>query len=255
MSTYLLWILLSALTGNPILAGVVVLLVLFSMDRFTLRLFPDPVNWVRRWWRAGRLERRLASLPHDRTARRELAELLIRRGKYPRAVEVLRPNLEAGDEDTATLFAMGVACLGANHSAQGEKLLAHLEELQPNFRVGEVHLVLGRDFLRRREFAKARQALELLVTARTGTVEGRVLLAQALQGLGDDGAAALMKERAWAEYVAAPKFVRRKERRWAWRARPARPATYGLIVLLALVLLATWALPLLRSTVGPPYEP
>jgi hypothetical protein len=74
-----------------------------------------------------------------------------------------------------------------------------------------------------------------------------VLLARALDGLGDDGAAALMKDAAWDEYVSAPGFQRRKERLWAWRARPSRPATYLFITILALTLFATLAAPGLNA--------
>jgi uncharacterized protein HemY len=196
----------------------------------------------------------LLNNPHDRRARAELAEHYVARKKYQKAMDVLRPNLEAGDDDPAMVFTMGVACLGAGHAPQGEKLLAHVEELDPKFRLGEVDLARGTFRLERKDYAGAKEALERLVALRKGTVEGRVLLAAALEGLNEDGKAALLKDEAWAEYVASPGFQRRKERRWAWRARPSRPLAYLTAVLLGLFLFYKFVVPQLRAPEPTHYE-
>jgi tetratricopeptide (TPR) repeat protein len=234
MSSYLWWLMLTAVTGSPVGSAIILVLVWLVTDRFTLGVLPDPLRWVGRLGRELNLKRGLLNNPHDGRARLELAQLLVERRAHQRAVEVLRPNLEKGDEDVQTVFTMGAACLGAGYAPQGEKLLEHARELDPDFRVGEIDLVLGKGRLQRQDFAGAREALERLMRARSGTVEGRVLLARALAGLHDDGAAALMRDDAWKEYVAAPRFQRKKERLWAWRARPSRPLLYLAVVLLVL---------------------
>jgi tetratricopeptide (TPR) repeat protein len=200
-------------------------------DRFTLGVLPDPVRWVARLNREWHLQRVLLNNPHDRRSRLELAELLVGRRAFARAVEVLRPNLEQGDADVQTVFTMGWACVGAGYAQQGEQLLERAAELEPGFRVGEIDLVLGQGRLGRGDFAGAREALERLVRVRQGTVQGRVLLARALAGARDDAAAALMRDEAWTEYVGAPRFQRRQERWWAWRARPSRPLLYAALLL------------------------
>lgn len=248
MSTsWLWWIILSRLTGSPIGSAVFLLVVFYTLDRFTLGLMPSPVRWFLRLTRESKLKRMILNNPHDRQARRELAELYVLRRSYPAAVEVLRPNLEAGDDDHATVFTMGVACLGAGHHAQGEKLLAHLTELDHDFRVGEVDFALGRSRLDRKDFAGAKEALERALKIRRGSIEGRVLLASAMTGLKDDAGAALMRDQAWNEYVSAPGFQRRAERLWAWRARPSRPAIYAVLVALVLIVVGNWVLPSLAS--------
>jgi len=247
VSGYFQWIILSALTGSPIGSALFLIIFWFVVDRFTLGILPDPVRWVMRWRRAAHLERVLLGNPHDGRARLELAGLYVDRKKYARAVELLRPNVEKGDEDPQTLFTLGVGCLGAGYVQQGEKLLESVEAAQPGFRVSEVELVRGQFRLARKDFAGARTALEALVKARKGTIEGRVLLSQALIGLGDDGAAALMRDEAWAEYVSAPSFQRRKERWWAWRARPSRPLTYLLVAVLCLGSFVTVVAPRLNE--------
>ena len=247
MSGYFQWIILSAITGSPLGSAVALIVFWLVVDRFTLGFLPDPVRWVMRWRREGQLRRVLLGNPHDGRTRLELAQLYVERGKGKPAVEVLRPNFDTGADDIQSVFTMGEACLQAGYVDQGEKLLNHAEELNADFRVGEIHLVRGRQRLARGDFAGAKTALEALVKARRGTIAGRVLLARAHEGLKDDATAAMIKDEAWNEYVSAPRFQRRKERLWAWRARPSRPATYLLIFVLVFGLFVTVVAPKLSS--------
>lgn len=236
MSTWMMWLILSSLTGSPLLSLAVVVVLVWTMDRFTLQLLPRPLRFIHRWRRAGQLERTLMANTHDRRARFELAELRVGQGRYTAAVELLKPNLEAGDEDVDTLFLLGVAYLGAKEVAKGELLLDEAAKLNPDYRHGSIELERGRLRLACGDVKGSVEALERFVRGRHGTIEGRTLLAKALDKAGRDADAALMRDDAWKEYVAAPGFQRRRERMWAWRARPSRPITYAALVLVALVL-------------------
>lgn len=237
MSQWLQWIILSSITGSPLLSAVALIVFWWSVDRVTVRFLPNPLRWLRRWQRENALARLLRTNPHDRRARLELADLCIARKRYARAMELLRPNLEAGDDDASTLYAMGIACLGAGYADQGELLLSETEKSDPTFKLGQIDLERGRFRLARGDARGAREALERFLENRRGSVEGRVLLASALDALGDDGAAALMRREAWNEFVASPRFQRNIERAWAWRAKPSRPILYGVGLLLALTVM------------------
>ncbi|MFL5357932.1 tetratricopeptide repeat protein [Archangium sp.] len=235
-TSWLLWIVLSSLTGSPVLSALGVLGFVWVADRYTVGILPSPFRALGRWQRANKLQRMLHTNPHDRRARSELADLWVRRGRYAAAVEVLKPNLEAGDDDLTTLFVLGLAYLGAGDAARGELLLEEAAKLQPDYQMGVIDLERGRFRLARGDTKGAIEALERLRRARPGTVEGRVLLARALDRSGRDGEGALVREEAWKEYVAAPGFQRRRERLWAWRARPSRPIAYGVALLVVLAL-------------------
>lgn len=236
MTRWLLWLLLSSLTGSPILSLILLVALWWLSDRFTFRLLPDPLGAASRWRRRGQLQAALADNPYDRHARYELAELLLDAGRPRDAAQVLRPNVEAGDEDVHTAFIMGAALArggGEAEAAQAERVLAVARGIEPGFRLGVIDRELGRLRLSRRDFAAAREPLERFVEARPGTVEGRWLLSQALAGLGDAAGARRLREEAWAAYATLPRFRRRHERPFAWRARPWKPLATALLLLLA----------------------
>src|ERR1700722_5942704 len=102
MSRWLQWMILMSLTRSPVASIIILGLIWYGTDRFTLRLFPSPWRAFNRWRRSNRLRRTLMNNPNDRRARLELAELLLDRKRYAQAVDVLKPNAEAGDDDATT---------------------------------------------------------------------------------------------------------------------------------------------------------
>src|SRR6266540_1325728 len=53
MSRFLIWYLLSSLTGSPVLSALALIAFWWATDRFTFRILPDPLRMVGRWRRAG----------------------------------------------------------------------------------------------------------------------------------------------------------------------------------------------------------
>jgi predicted Zn-dependent protease len=239
MSQWMLWMLLSWITGSPITAFVILALAWLLGDRVTFRVLPDPLRAVERWRRRSALRRTLAGNPHDRRARLELANLLLDARRPGAAVEVLAPNVEAGDDDVHTSYAMGAALARTGAWDRAEPFLAAARAREPGFRMGEIDLEVGRMRLRRGDAAGAREPLARLVAERPGTVEGRYWLARALDALGDGPGAARVRADAWREFAALPRFRRQPERPWAWRIRPWRPALVAavLVAVLAALLL------------------
>lgn len=238
LSKLLLFYVLTWLTGSPLAAVGVLLLLWWLGDRATFKLLPDPLRPLARLRRRAALRDALRVNPHDRRARFELAELLLE-GRHPaRAVEVLRPNVEAGDEDARTAFVMGAALGRSGHAEAAESALEVVRAADPRFRAGELDLELGRQRLARGDLAGAAEALERLLVERPGTVEGRYWLARAREKAGDVAAGRRLREEAWREYAAMPRFHRRHERPFAWRANPWRPAaaTLGVAAIAALAL-------------------
>ena len=243
MSRWVLWYLLARLTGSPVGALVALVAIWWVSDRFTFRLLPDPSRLVARWRRRAKLRRTLAENRHDRRARFELAELLLEAHRPRQAAEVLRPNIEAGDDDVHTAFLWGAALARSGSHEQAERALAIAREAQPDFRSGEIDLELGQMRVARGDFARARESLERLLVVRPGTVEGRFYLARAVAGLGDATRARRIRDEAWHEYAGLPRFHRRQERPFAWRLKPWRPAAVLAAVVLVGAIGAYWIVP------------
>lgn len=234
------------MTGSPVLSAGILLAGYWLTDRFTLGILPDPFRLLRRWTRASQLRRTLALNPNDRRARLEWAEMLVERRHWRKALEVLKPNLEAGDDDPNTLFVMGVACLGTGHIAQGELFLDEAEARDAYFRMGEIHLERGRWRLRRNDAAGALAPLQKLCAMRPGSVEGKVLLAQVHEKLGDPASAAMARTNAWNDYAASPGYQRRRDRLWGWRAKPSRPLTWAALALVGALAMGKMVAPVIQ---------
>ena len=228
MTKWMSWLLLTLLTGSPFVSLLIILGAWLSLDRFTLQILPDPIQGFARTKRAGRLVRTIEHNPHDRRSRRELADIYVQQRRFAKADEMIRFNIEAGDEDPSTLFVAGVAKAGLRDRQPAENLLESLREKEPGYRMNAIDLELGRMYLALGDHAAA-AALERLCQARPGSVEGKALLARALKKKGELEKAREVAAQAWKDYVSAPGFQRRKERYWAWRLRPWRPALYGAV--------------------------
>jgi predicted Zn-dependent protease len=236
MSNWILWLVLTWLTGSPLTALVVLLVLWWLGDRATFQLLPDPLRGLHRRGRIAALRRTLAANPHDRRSRLELANLLLDARRPADAAEVLGPNVAAGDDDVHTSYAMGAALARSGAWDRAEPFLAAARARDPSFRMGELDLELGRMRVRRGDAAGALEPLRRLVETRPGTVEGRYWLARALETCGDGAGATRAREEGWREYAALPRFRRRQERPFAWRLRPSRPALVAVAVVLGLAL-------------------
>jgi hypothetical protein len=237
MTKWMSWLLLTMLTGSPFVSLLIILVAWLVLDRFTFRILPDPIQGFGRTKRARRLARTIDHNPHDRRARRELADIYVQQRRFKKADEMIRYNLEAGEEDPSTLFVAGVAKAGLRDRSSAESLLERLREKEPGYRMNVIDLELGRMYLALGEYEPAATSLERLCQARPGSVEGKALLARALRKQGELDRAKEVAAQAWKDYASAPGFQRRKERYWAWRLQPWRPALYGLVFMAAIFVL------------------
>ncbi len=233
-SNYLAFWIAYLLTGNPVAAALVVLALWAFADFQTTGVVRRAMRAARDWARGSKLSRALALNPHDRKARVDLGEILVRQRRCERAAEVLKPALEADPGDGAALFWMGRACLGIQRFEQGELFLETAAEAGAGTLPEDALLEMGRSRLERRDGARAAELLGRFLERRAHSVEGRVLLSRALALQGDPAAAARERDRGWSEYRTSPRYQRRAERLWAWRARPMRPIAYALLAAAAL---------------------
>ena len=180
--------------------------------------------------------------PHDRPARRALAELYIARRQYARAASVIEPALAAASGPNArpeagALLVAAQAYLGAGRLGEAGASLDAAGEVVRSAQRYDLALLTAQVLLAAGRKAEAVEAFQEAVTLSPGRVEPRVRLARALAAVERTDEAAAIRKDAWKVYTEAPFFQQRQERIWAWRANPARPATYAALVLSVSILL------------------
>jgi len=133
---------------------------------------------------------------------------------------------------------LGVACLATGRVREGEIFLGEVYEASPGYRDAAALLQLGR-FRVRRGDASGAEPLRRYLEAHPHHVEARFLLSQACILARDHAAAAAERARYWREYETELPYQRRRDRIWAWRARPSRPLIYAAAACCGIALVGT----------------
>lgn len=240
MTKFSLFWILWMVTGNPLVAIVVLLVAFALLDRFALGLTPP---WIKAWFRVGeasRLQAQVNANPHDKPARRALAELLVTRRRYARAVSVIEPAVaEAARPESGTLLIAAEAYLGQGDL---ERAGVCVEAAHAGARTNQyfaLALLTGRILEASGRLLEAQEAYAEAVSLSEGRVEPRFRLYRVLKRIERPVEAETARRGAWQAYVEAPFFQRRQERIWAWRANPARPAMYAAVLCGVGLVLAT----------------
>lgn len=228
------------ITGNPLVAIVVLLVGFWALDRFALGLMPP---WMKAWARFGEVSRLrflVGSNPHDRPSRRALAELYVARRQYARAAEVMEPILahDRGRPESGALLVAAEAYLGKGDLERAGDCIEAAHEGARTTQYFELALLTGRILQASGRLLEAVEAYEEAISLSQGRVEPRVRLARVLKTIERREDALRARKDAWRVYTEAPFFQQRRERLWAWRANPTRPFTYGALVFAFSIFLA-----------------
>src|SRR5215831_19886558 len=171
MRSLLLLGLLTWITGNPVLALVIVALVsLAGYGYLSARIFQVP-RAVRRWLTVRELDRTVRTNPHDATAHADLGRLLVDAGWPSRALPHLEAAYARAPEVTETVYYLGAARLRLGDEGGGRSLVEEALARDPRIRYGEPYLRLGDYYLDRGRAAEALVHLERFVGMHASSVE------------------------------------------------------------------------------------
>jgi tetratricopeptide (TPR) repeat protein len=205
------------LTGNPILALVVVLVVSAAgYGYISGRVFRIP-RAVRRWLTIRELDRAVGTNPHDATARADLGRLLVEAGQPARAVSHLEAAHARAPEVAEIAYYLGAARLRLGDATRGRPLIEEALAQDSRLGYGEPHLRLADYYLDHGQPAEALTHLERFAGMHASSVEGQYKLARAWLATGRADRARTALDEAARAYRGAPPFKRREERRWRLR--------------------------------------
>lgn len=217
-SKFILFSILLYITRSPIIAIIVLLVILYVLDRRYVGLTPSLFKPVKRMRRVSRLKDELRANSHASSTRFELARIYIEQKKYRDALMELE-QIEAVMADSADYhFEVGRCHLKLGNIAEGEKFMGKALELNPRVGYGDSYLYLAEAYTQGQP-EKAIEMLEKFRDVYSSSCEAYYRLGILYQQLGrEDKAREAFRETAEI-YRSLPKYNRRKQRRWALLAR------------------------------------
>ncbi|CAH0121532.1 hypothetical protein PAE9249_04063 [Paenibacillus sp. CECT 9249] len=218
LSKFFIFSILLYITRNPLLAILLLLVILYFLDRRYVGLSPSLMKPFKLANRISKLRTELRNNPHHASSKFELARCLIERKNYREALEWMK-QLEGPMEDSADLHAeMGLCYLKLGDLEQGERYMEKALTLNPRVRYGEPYLRLGEAYAPA-DPEKAIRMLESFRQMQSSSCEAYYRLGLLYAGMGRQEEAKAAFRETLEIYRSLPKYNKRKERRWALLAR------------------------------------
>lgn len=217
MTKFFIFLLLWRLLGNPVLAVIVLLVIFYFLDRRYIGIFPSLTKPFKRMRSISKLRQQIALSPHQITAKRELARLLIERKGYKEALRLLEEMLAFSEESAEFWADYGLAALGTGDLTAGEARILKAFSINERVRYGQPYLELAAAF-KAKDSAKAIGYAELFQSIQSSSSEAYYLLGSLYQSLGQKEEAKRAFEESVSIYRQLPKYRRRQERGYAFRS-------------------------------------
>lgn len=217
MGKFFLFVLLWNLVGNPFLALIILLAVLYVIDRRYVGIFPSIAKPFRRARQSSRLRTQIAMNPNDVSSKFELARLLVEKKNFREARDLL-VQIEDRYEHSAEFWVdLGYVNMKLGQLEEGERQALRGLEINPRVQYGQPFLRLAEAF-RQTDRAKALEYVREFQNIQSSSSEAYYLLGSMYRTLGQVAEAKQAFSESVAVYRSLPKYKKRQERRWALRS-------------------------------------
>ncbi|MFA7467170.1 MAG: tetratricopeptide repeat protein [Desulfotomaculaceae bacterium] len=142
MRTVGLFLIISLLLRNPLLALLIIILIYIFLDRRFIGILPDFMAPLRRRRNMAELKRQVQVNPHNANAQLELGEIYFLNGQYKQAVEYLEKALVKMDDSALARFYMGAALFNLGQRDESLQQLKEAISLNPKIAHGYPYLYL-----------------------------------------------------------------------------------------------------------------
>lgn len=217
MKTWFTYIVVSQLTGSPLLGIAVVAALWFGGGTLWLGRVPDPRGPFRRWARIRQLRGEVAMNPHHADHRTELGGLLVER-RPAEAKAVLEEVAQRHPTLALPAYHLGLAQLRLGETEAGRASIERALALRKDLRFGEPLVRLGDHYMGIGQHAAALAAFERATVVHSSSAEAWFKAGRAAAAAGDKKTAAAHWAEALASTAHAPGFKARVDRPWRWRA-------------------------------------
>lgn len=217
MGKFFLFAFIFWLVGNPFLAIIIILVLLYALDRRFVGLSPSLLKPYRRSRRLARLKRELEQQPHNASGKLETARLYMEKGKYAEALPLLE-QVDSVYDSADIVYEKGLCKLKLGRLEEGRELILNSLEMNPRVKYGEPYLRLGEAFAESQP-DEAIRFLERFREVQSSSCEGLYKLGRIYDRLGEKEEAKRAYTEALHVYRGLPRYKRRDERRWAILAK------------------------------------
>lgn len=208
---------LTSLIGNPFIALIVLLLILYVLDRRFVGIFPSITRPFRRSRQMAKLRTTISLNPNDVTSKFDLARYLIERKNFKEARTLLL-EIEDRYEHSADFWVeLGYANLRLGQPAEGEAQILRGLDINDRVQYGQPYLRLA-EVLSHSDRDKALHYLSQFQQIQSSSSEGYYLAGSMLRALGRAEEAKQAFTESIAVYRTLPKYKKRQERGWALRS-------------------------------------
>ncbi|HXX82109.1 MAG TPA: tetratricopeptide repeat protein [Thermodesulfovibrionales bacterium] len=227
MGKFFIFYILYWLTGNPIMALLVILAVYLMVDRAYLGFLPDPFRAFKSSSRIRELKKVVSVNPHDSRSLKELGMYLLEKGDYQNATRFLEKAEEKMSDDPEFNYYYGIAAARTGEIVKGRQLFEKAVNHAPMLKYGEPYLMMAEVYMDNSEYESALPLLEKFEKIHSSSSRGlyRLGLVKLNLGLRSEGIEYLKKS--IQVFKASPFFKRRTDRKWAWKSRIALLITGG----------------------------
>lgn len=218
MFKFILFYLLWRITGNPFIAILVLLAVIYFLDRRYVGVFPSLTRPFRVARRTTKLQEELRLNPHHTGNKHELARIFIEKHQYEKALPLIREVHEKDPDSPEVLYELGLCQMKTGSVENGEGLILTALQQNPTLKYGEPYLELVEEFSKK-DTQKALRYIDKAREIQSSSTETYYRLGKLLLGLGQISEAKAAFREALTIYRSLPKYMRRKQRKWAVLSR------------------------------------
>ncbi|MGO4111114.1 tetratricopeptide repeat protein [Paenibacillus sp. YAF4_2] len=213
---FLLFVFFTWLFGNPIIAILVLLFIVYVLDRRFIGLTPSLLKPIRRSSRLKKLKRHIAQSPNDTSSKVEIARILIEKKKYNEALSLLAPLERMLDDSAEYWDDLGLCLMQTGKPEEGEAAMSKALLLNPRVKYGAPYLRLAA-YYSNQDAVRALSYIEAFQEIHSSSCEAYYRLADIYEQMNRKEDAKQAVQEGLRIYRSLPRYKKRVERIWAIR--------------------------------------